>query len=128
MLLCLNKRDNICVKQTHPSYEPFRSQVSVLLKEWLHILTVHSVVLIGVEFKSGCLQHLVSESAVVEELGVLLVVVAEAGDLAALPREMAQEVGAVHAAQEEEAVVHHGPLRDVLELHGISCLHHLFIF
>ena len=110
MLLCLNKRDNICVKQTHSSYEPFRSQVSVLLKEWLHILTVHSVVLIGVEFKSGCLQHLVSESAVVEELGVLLVVVAEAGDLAALPREMAQEVGPVHATQEEEAIVHHRPL------------------
>jgi hypothetical protein len=123
MLLCLNKRD---ILKHIPTTS--RSEVSVLLEEWLHILNVHSVVHVGVEFESGCLQHLVSEAAVVDELGVFLVVVAEAGDLAALPGEVAQEVGAVHAAQEEESVVHHRPLRDVLELHGISCLHHLFIF
>jgi hypothetical protein len=41
---------------------------------------------------------------------------------------MAQEVGTVHATQEEEAIVHHRPFGDVLELHGISCLHHFFIF
>ena len=58
----------------------------MLLKEWLHILNVHSVVHVGVEFKSRCLQHLVSKSAVVDKLGVLLIVVAQTGDLTAFPR------------------------------------------
>ena len=114
--------------ETNQFNSTYRSEVSVFLEEWLHILNVHSIVHVGVEFKCGCLQHLVSESAVVNKLGVLLVIVAETGDLAALPREMAQEVGTVHATQEEEAIVHHRPFGDVLELHGISCLHHLFIF
>lgn len=82
----------------HHSYQPLCSEVSVLLEEWLHVLHVHSVVHVGVEFECGCLQLLVSEAASIEELGVLLVVVAEAGDLAAFPGEVAQEVGAVHAA------------------------------
>ena len=57
----------------------------MLLEEWLHILNVHSVVHVGVEFKCRCLQHLVSEAAVVDELVVLLVVVAQTGDLATFP-------------------------------------------
>lgn len=70
----------------------------MLLEEWLHVLHMHSVVHVGVEFECGCLQLLVSKAASIEELGVLLVVVAEAGDLAAFPGEVAQEVGTVHAA------------------------------
>ena len=98
----------------------------MFLEEWFHVLHMHSVVLVGVEFECGRLQHLVSEAAVVEELGVLLVVVAQAGHLAALPRQVAQEVRTVHAAQEEQAVVHQRELGDILELDGVSGLYHFY--
>ena len=98
----------------------------MFLEEWFHVLDVHSVVLVGVEFECGRLQHLVPEAAVVEELGVLLVVVAQAGHLAALPRQVAQEVRTVHAAQEEQAVVHERELGDILELDGVSGLYHFY--
>ena len=100
----------------------------MLLEERLHVLHVHSVVLVGVELECGRLQHLVSEAAVVEELRVLLIVVAQAGDLAALPRQMTQEVRPVHAAQEEEPVVHQRELRDVLELNWIGRLYHILLY
>ena len=102
------------------------SEVSVLLKEWFHVLHMHSIVHVGVEFECGCLQLLVPETAIVDKLGVLLVIVAQTRHFTAFPREVAQEVGAVHAAKEEESVVHHRPLRDVLELDGVSCLNHLY--
>ena len=61
------------------------SDVSVLLEEWLDELDVHSVVLVGVCLESRCLEHLVSGATIVQELSVLLVVVLEAWDMAALP-------------------------------------------
>ena len=82
----------------HRSHQPISSEISVLLEEWLHVLHVHSVVHVGVEFECRCLQLLVSKSATIEELGVLLVVVAETGDFTAFPGKVTQEVGTMHTA------------------------------
>ena len=103
------------------------SEVSVLLEERLHILHVHSVVLVGVELEGWCLELLVAKASVVQELGILLIVESEAGDLTALPREMTQIGSSVNSTQEKEAIVEQTPLRDVLELNGIGSLHHFYL-
>ena len=99
----------------------------MLLEEWLHILHVHSVVLVGVELEGGCLKLLVAEASIVYELCVLLVVVGKAGDFAAFPRKVAQIGRAVQGAQEEETIVEHAPLGNVLKLDRIGGLHHFFL-
>jgi hypothetical protein len=43
------------------------SEVSVLLKEWFHVLHMHSIVHVGVEFECGYLQLLVPETAIVDK-------------------------------------------------------------
>jgi hypothetical protein len=96
----------------------------VLFEEGLNDFHVHSVVHVGVELESRGEEVLVSEAAVVDELGVLLVVVCQAGDLAALPVEVAHVGGPVQGNEEEEAVHKDRPLAHVLELNGIACLHH----
>ena len=61
------------------------SELSVLLEERLDYLHVHSVVHVGVGLESWGQQMLRPQASSIEELRVLLVVIGEAGDLAALP-------------------------------------------
>ena len=62
----------------------------MLFKERLDELNVHSVVLVGVSLESRSLKHFVSAATVVQELGVLLIIVLEAGDLTTLPCHVTQ--------------------------------------
>lgn len=96
----------------------------MFLEERLHILHVHSVVLVWVELEGRGLKLLVAETPVVKELDILLVVERKTGNFTTLPGEMAQVSRTVQGTQEEETVVEQTPLRDVFELNGIGCLHH----
>ena len=58
----------------------------MLSEERLHILHEQSVILIWVSLKSRGLEQLVTSSTTIEELGIFLIVVGQAGDLTALPR------------------------------------------
>ena len=98
----------------------------MFLEEGLNELDVHSVVLVGVGLKSRGLEHLVSSTASVQELGILLIVVSQAGDLATLPCHMTKIHGPIKSEEEEHAIGKNAPLADVLELYGIGCLHHFF--
>jgi len=103
------------------------SDVSVLLEERLDVLDVHSVVLVGVSLEGRSLKHLVSSSAGIQELGILLIVVGQAGDLTALPCHVTQIDGAIKGQEEEHAIGKNAPLADVLKLYGVSSLHHFVI-
>ena len=96
----------------------------MLLEEWLDELHVHSVVHVWVELECGRLELLVSEAAVVQELGVLLVVVGQAGHLATFPVEVTHVGSPMQGHEEEEPVHEHAPLAHILELHWVSCLYH----
>lgn len=100
------------------------SELSVLLEERLDYLHVHSVVHVGVGLESWGQQMLRPQASSIEELRVLLVVVGEAGDLAALPVQVAHVGGPVQWDEEEEAVHEETPLAYVFELHGVRCLYH----
>jgi hypothetical protein len=103
------------------------SDVSVLLEEWLDVLDVHSVVLVGISLKGRSLKHLVSSTATIKELGVLLIVIGQAGDLTALPCHVTQIDRAIKGQEEEHAISKDAPLADVLELNGVCSLHHFVI-
>ena len=57
----------------------------MLLEEGLNDLLVKTVVHVWVELKGRGLQLLISETTVVHELQVLLIVVLQSGDLATFP-------------------------------------------
>ena len=100
----------------------------MLLEEGLHVLHVHPVVHVGVHLERRRLQLLVPKAARVHELGVLLVVVREAGELAALPVHVAHEGRPVQGHEEEEPVHQQTPLADVFELDGVGRLYHFAFY